>query len=114
MAQLGEQLQQRQTRVEQLLDELKTVNLESLKMASAEELTKVTEGEIAGQVVTRDRNRGHRDVLPTGRAPGDSDGEVRCGSAHWWFLAWSDQRSCRYLKGVSCATRYAERSVLLA
>ena len=45
IGQLGEQLLERQRRVEQLLEELKTVNLESLRMAGAEELAKVTEGE---------------------------------------------------------------------
>ncbi|XP_037086691.1 ras association domain-containing protein 7-like [Pollicipes pollicipes] len=44
IAQLAEQLRERQRRVEQLLEELKTVNLESLRMAGAEELTKITEG----------------------------------------------------------------------
>ena len=44
ISQLGEQLMERQRRVEQLLDELKTVNMESLRMAGAEELAKVTEG----------------------------------------------------------------------
>ncbi|XP_043238377.1 ras association domain-containing protein 8-like isoform X2 [Amphibalanus amphitrite] len=44
IGQLGEQLLERQRRVEQLLEELKTVNLESLRMSGTEELAKVTEG----------------------------------------------------------------------
>ena len=48
ITQLGEQLLERQRRVEQLLDELKSVNMESLRMAGAEELAKVTEGQIDG------------------------------------------------------------------